>query len=87
MNYKEITKNLYKKKELGNSSNNSQLNHMNKTYVNNSKNSIYLKNPKTSNQTININNASNVNSNIKLFNVKKCHSRKRSFWIIEKRKA
>ena len=70
MNYKEITKNLYKKKELNNTSNNSQLNHMNKTYVNNSKNSIYLKNPKTSNQTININNASNVNSNIKLFNVK-----------------
>jgi len=70
MNYKEITKNLFKKKELTNSSNNSQLSHMNKTYANNSKNSIYLKNPKTANQTIYINNSSNMNSNIKLFNMK-----------------
>ena len=70
MNYKEITKNLFKKKEISNTSNNSQLNHMNKTYINNSKNSVYLKNPKTSNQTIYINNNSNMNSNIKLFNLK-----------------
>ena len=66
MNYKEITKNLFKKKELSNTSNNSQLNHINKTYINNSKNSIYLKNPKTSNQTISISN----NSNMKIYNLK-----------------
>ena len=70
MNYKEITKNLFKKRELSNTSNNSQLNHVNKTYVNNSKNIIYLKNPKTSNQTIYINNNSKMNSNIKLFYLK-----------------
>ena len=70
MNYKEITKNLFKKKELSKISNNSQLNYMNKTYVKNSKNSIYLKNSKTANQTIYIKNSSNMNSNIKLFDLK-----------------
>ena len=70
MNYKEIAKNLFKKKELSNTSNNSQLNHINKTYANNSKNQIYLKNPKTANQTININCSLNMNSNIKPFNLK-----------------